>query len=448
MKNIVIVFILIFLVAFTVKGQETTKLHPLLPVSDFEFLKQLTSDVLDSSQVLPVEKIPGRTGFNNTGGPLIVPGGRGCYPAFWIRDYAMSLECGFIPASSQKHMLLLAASTQNGQTWITQGGSMVPLGAIADHIRPEDSLPVYFPGTYDVDKQGIPEYGWFPPYCDQFYFIHMAYVYVKTTSDLKILSGEINEMPLSARLEMAFEVPPVRRGSDIVYTTDNFRGVDFGFRDVIQITGDLCFPTILKFRAANEMAELFEKTGNSEKAAWYRTISENIKSSFVALFQDESGMLLASTGKSKQPDVWSTALAAYFHLLEGQSLKKACHCLSQAYKQGVLSYHGNIRHILTTDDFSAETAWEVSLAKKNTYQNGAYWGTPAGWVCYAISLDDYNAAKKLADEYVNDLRENDFRKGGEYGAPYECFHPSGHKQNPVYLATVACPYIVFKTLNE
>ncbi|MGV8096103.1 MAG: hypothetical protein AB2L24_29985 [Mangrovibacterium sp.] len=345
-------------------------------------------------------------------------------------------------------MLLLTASTQCDQTWITPGGSMVPLGAIADHIRIDDSLPIYFPGTYDTQKQGNKKFGMFPPYCDQFYFIDMAYWYIKSTSDPEILREEINGIPLISRLEMAFKVPPTRKDSHIIFTTDEYRGVDFGFRDVITITGDLCFPSLLKFRAANEMAEIFEMLGNKNKAGEYREISAKIKSAVPALFLDERGMLRASTGKSNQADVWSTAFAVYLNVPEGKNMDKSCRCLAGAFKNGTLSYKGNIRHILTSDDFSDSTAWEFSLAKKNTYQNGAYWGTPVGWVCYAISKTDAGLAQKLAAEYIAELRENDYRKGEEYGAPYECFHPSGHRQNPVYLATVTCPYSVFRLMKK
>ncbi len=114
-----------------------------------------------------------------------------------------------------------------------------------------------------------------------------------------------------------------------------------------------------------------------------------------------------------------------------------------------MAYKGNIRHVITTDDFNDSTSWEISLATKNTYQNGAYWGTPTGWVCYAISMVDINVARQLASEYIEELKENDFRKGDQFEAPYECFHPNGHKQNPVYLTSVTCPYAAFKKLlNE
>jgi hypothetical protein len=415
----------------------------ILSESNFNFLKEITKDVIDSSRIYPGQTIPGGYGPNNTGGVLIRPGGRDCYPSFWIRDYAMSLESGFISNEEQKHMLLLTASTQCDQPWITKGGSMVPYGAIADHIRIDDSLPIYFPGTYSYTDQGNKTFGTFPPYDDQYFFIHMAHSYIQTTSDTGILTKKINDRTLIERLEAAFRVPPSRPDNHIVYTTDDYRGVDFGFRDAIVITGDLCFTSILKYRASNELARMFEMAGDKSRSSYYRAIAGKIKAAIPELFQDKRGMLHSSTGKSSQADVWGTGLAVYLDILQGDSRDKACRFLADAYRNGYLSYNGNIRHILTIDDFDDSTAWETSLAKKNTYQNGAYWGTPTGWVCYAIAKADFALAQRLAGEYIKDLRKNDFRKGDGSGAPWECFHPSGHRQNPVYMTTVSCPFIVF-----
>lgn len=36
---------------------------------------------------------------------------------------------------------------------------MVPCGAIADHIRIDDGLPIFYPGTYSYEKQGVSEFG-------------------------------------------------------------------------------------------------------------------------------------------------------------------------------------------------------------------------------------------------------------------------------------------------
>ncbi|ULQ50741.1 hypothetical protein [Flavihumibacter fluvii] len=417
----------------------------LLSKDDVSYLEALTKAVLDSSRILPGQLISKDFGPNTTGGTLIRPGGRDCYPAFWIRDYAMSLESGMISGKEQKHMLHLAAATQCDQTFITKNGSLVPAGAIADHIRIDDGQPIYFPGTYDFEEQGNKIYGMTPPYDDQFFFIHMAYFYVSTTRDIQFLLNDVNGIRLTDRLETAFKVPPSRKDNHIVYSTDDYRGVDFGFRDAIVLTGDLCFSSILKFRAAKELAEIFGLVHDQSKAVKYREIAEKIRKSIPGLFLDQRGMLLASTGKSRQPDVWATALAVYLGVLEEGIQKKTCQFLADAYKKGILAHHGNIRHILTIDDYNHSTAWEVTSVEKNTYQNGAYWGTPTGWVCFAIARAHLPLARKLAKEYIADLRINDFRKGIGFGGPFECFYPPGYQQNPVYLTTVSCPYAVFKS---
>jgi len=78
---------------------------------------------------------------------------------------------------------------------------LVPYGAIADHIRVDDGMPIYFPGTYIYEDKGVPEFGILPPISDQFFFIHMAYTYVITTSDTAFLRSEVNGMTLIQRLD-------------------------------------------------------------------------------------------------------------------------------------------------------------------------------------------------------------------------------------------------------
>lgn len=441
MKNISSLMFFLFL--FLVLNAQEFKTKRLLSTEDFNYLKGLTRAVMDSSRIYPGQIISKDFGANATGITLIRPGGRGTYPAYWIRDYAMSIETGFVSMEEQKQMLLLTAATQCDQTWISSSGSMIPVGSIADHIRIDDSKPIFFPGTYNYSSQGGKTWGMTPPYCDQYYFIHMAYQYIAGSKASHFLLKEINGMRLIDRLEIAYKVAPTKLEGVLVNTTDDFRGIDFGFRDVINITGELCFPSLLKYKASLELSELFNLLQRNDKSKFYQNIAVKLKQQIPAVFSDARGMLLASTGKGKQADVWSTSLAVYLGIMEGDQQKKSCQFLRDAYLKGSLAKNGNIRHILTTDDYSDSTAWEFSLAKKNSYQNGAYWGTPTGWICYAIAKVDIAAAKKLAKEYIDDLRTGDYRKGAEFGAPWECYN-SDKPQNAVYLATVGCPFIVFK----
>jgi hypothetical protein len=100
MKNIFLVFVgLLFLTG--AKGQASNN-NNLLSSADMSYLEQLTRDVMDSARINPGQKISDDFGVNNTGIVLIRPGGRSSYPAYWIRDYAMSVESGFVTPNEQK----------------------------------------------------------------------------------------------------------------------------------------------------------------------------------------------------------------------------------------------------------------------------------------------------------------------------------------------------------
>lgn len=442
MKKVTFIF-LVLLIHFSVKSQPNQE-QGLLSAEDFNFLQQMTKDVVERSRVYPNQTVNKEFGSNNSGGVLIKPGGSEAYPAFWIRDYAMSIESGFIPVNEQKHMLLVAASGQCDQTWISDGGCMIPIGAIPDHIRLDDSRPIYFPGTYDYKGQGNKKWGMMPPYCDQYFFIDMAYFYTKSSASTHLLKEKIKGVKLIDRIEMAYKTPPTKQDGVMVYATEDFRGVDFGFRDVITITGELCMPSLLKYKASLELAELFTLLKKRDKAETYRLNAARLKVEIPLHFSDSRGMLLASTGKSNQVDIWSTVMAIYYGIIEGEQVLNASRAITDGYKKGLLAKSGNIRHIFIGEDFSEKSAWEKSLVRKGDYQNGGYWGTPTGWVCYVMAKTDPAAAKQLAKEYIDNLRAGDFRKGGNFGEPWECYNLEA-PQNSIYMTTVTSPYTVFKS---
>jgi hypothetical protein len=244
-------------------------------------------------------------------------------------------------------------------------------------------------------------------------------------------------------LEQAYQMPPSHPRSHLVQVDETNRGVDFGFRDAIYITGKLCYASLLKYQAAKQIAYLYGKMGNKSMSLRYQQEANLLKISIVSTFIDARGMLRASTGMSGQADVWATSLAINLGVLTGKSRLKAAQYLRDAYLRGELSQKGNIRHVIKSDDFSATSAWEKSVVPINTYQNGAYWGTPVAWVCQAIAYVDLPSAQKLAKEFIQELREGDFRKGDTFGSPWECFNDK-LTQNPVYLTSVAVPLIIFK----
>lgn len=418
----------------------------LLSEEDMTFLLDIAKAVVEESRVRPGEKV-GEIGPNITGGTVIRPGGRACYPAFWIRDYAMSLESGLVTIAEQRHMLLLTASHQQDAEWPLPSGSLVTPGSIPDHIS-FGNKPIFYPGTLeDYEGQGGPNWGYLPALDDAFFFVHMAALYVQQTGDASILEETVRGKSLFTRLEEAYAMPPARSESGLVYADKDRRGVTFGFVDTVTHTGDLFFCSLLKYRAALELAELAGRVGDTDGQARYQSAAGALRAALNTIFITDTGLYRASTGVSSQPDVWGTAFGVYIGALTPENERKACETLAAAAREDTLAWRGNIRHVLTSDDFSTETAWERCLATRNTYQNGAYWGTPMGWVCYAIARVDPEGASALAREYVGELREGDFRKGPEHGSPWECMHPeNGHRQNPVYMTSVTCPLAAFQRM--
>ena len=419
---------------------------PLLSPDDMAFLTGMAKATLESSRVAP-EAMVGKVGPNTSGGTLIRPGGREDYPAFWIRDYAMSVECGIVPEEEQLHALRYTAAHQVDREITLPTGGVLPVGSIADHIS-FGGVPIFFPGILeDYDKQGGPQWGMLPSLDDQFYFVRMAALYLKAVGKPDFLKEEINGRPLIDRLEASYAMPPSDPDTGVVRVSEKNRGVNFGFFDSITHTGDLFFASVLKYRAALDLANLFDALGRVDSAQKYRDAAARLHDAMPRIFKADHGILRASTGQSAQPDVLDTAFAVYVGALPPDVEKAASEGLAAALKKGTIAWKGGIRHVPTDADFSDKSAWEKALSAKNQYQNGAYWDTPTGWVCFAVAKVDPAAAKSLAKDLVTELREGDFRKGEQYGSPWECFHPDkNHRQNPIYLASVTAPLDAFQRM--
>jgi glycogen debranching enzyme len=435
---------IVSLTILLLSGTSTVAIEPMLSKEDTAFLKEIVEAVLQESRVAPGASVAG-AGPNTSGGTLIRPGGRDDYPAFWIRDYAMSLDAGLITIAEQRHALFVTATHQPDEEIKLPTGAVLPPGSIPDHVS-FGGVPIFFPGVLqDYDLQGGGQWGQLPSLDDQFFFVHMASEYLRQSSDAAFLKKAVRGKPLLQRLAEAYAMPPSRPGTGLVYTTEEIRGVNFGFFDTVVHTGDLFFASLLKFRAARELATLCEAAGQPDQSRTYREEADRLRQAFIPVFQLSNGWFRASTGLSAQIDVWGTAFAVYIGALAPEAERAACAALAKALRKETIAWKGSIRHVPTDADFGPASAWERAYAAKNRYQNGAYWPTPTGWVCFAVAKVDKGLAQKLAREYLEELREGDFRKDAEHGSPWECMHPDGqHRQNPVYLTSVTAPLAAFQ----
>ena len=422
-----------------------------LPKADCDFLRDMTHDVVEASRVRPGSNGGGRWPLTNSCGFTLITPGKDTYTAFWIRDFSMAVDSGFISAEELRNHLRLICKAQNGPVELKlANGLHVPAWAIPDHIN-YDGRPTYYPGTYaSGHDQGTGTFGRLPPIDDHYEFVHIAYKYWKVSGDAAVFGVEDNGVTVFERLARAFACPTIDPETGLAETTEGDRAVGFGFCDAEIHTGRLLFASLLRYRAAGELAELAKTLGRHERVAGYRQIQKTIRANLTRTFGDltrEDGWLRASTGLSSQPDVWGTLFALRLGVLDRSRAPAARKTVGDAVRRGTITLEGGVRHVPTDRDFSQTTAWERSLSARNTYQNGAYWHTASGWLIEALWRKDRPLALHLFGEMMSHLRAQDFRKGHGYGAPWECYGPNGQaRQNAVYMASVALPYGILKSL--
>ena len=75
-----------------------------------------------------------------------------------------------------------------------------------------------------------------------------------------------------------------------------------------------------------------------------------------------------------------------------------------------IEYQGAVRHVPSDRYFSAEKCWESAVSAVNTYQSGAFWHTPTGWLVEALQETDPDLARQVARRFMRHLREGDFRR--------------------------------------
>ncbi len=414
--------------------------------ADLAFLRDLARDVVAASRVEPGRKV-GDASTNSCGFTLIMPGGRGGYPAFWIRDFAMSLGSGFITADEMQNHLRLVARCQNGPTARPLShGLVVPPFAIPDHIN-FDGGAVFYPGTYSSgDDQGTGAYGVLPPVDDHYEFIHIAWALLQATGRTDFLDESIGGMTLLERLTAAFAAPATDPETGLVVTDEARRAVGFGFCDAIHFTGKILFPSLLRYRAAGQLAEFHQRLNQPERTRHYRTIQQQISEHLAPTFGEPArlkGWLQAATVVGRQADVWGTAYALHLGALRGDAAGRATETLIDAVRRGTITFEGAVRHVPTDGNASTNSAWErTANVPIDSYQNGAYWHTPTGWLISALRQKDPEIALRVFGDYLAHLRQHDFRRGPGKAAPWECFHPKGNTQNGVYMTSVTLPLSV------
>lgn len=402
--------------------------QPVLSDSDTAFLHDQARRIVASARLAP-------GGRNRTPYVMHVPGGNMGYPAFWVRDAVMMLGSDLVAVSDLEDWIRLMCSVIRNRDWHVRPGVVVPAYALPDHIN-FDGRATFYPGSLETgSKQGGAPWGKYPPLDDHFYFIQAVYEHWKLSGNTALLKKKMTtafgRMRLLKLCERAYRVAPVDPKSGLCVAGDihTENAKDFGFCDAESKSGKLLFPSILRFTAARELAELFRATGNPRKAKAFEKDAASIRQAIAPAFL-HADWLYSATGVGHQPDVWGSAFAVYSGALDPETARTVALSLARAYREKTAVREGCVRHILADD------AWQVTLSPRGEYQNGGYWGTATGWYIAAINTVDQAAARDMGRDYIQFLRTHE---------AWEWFNPdTGKHNNPLYVATVALPYVCLR----
>ena len=425
---------------------------PVLSRTDEAFLKDQARRIVESARLVK----GGSSGKwrNTTPYDLHVPGGNMGYPAYWVRDSVMMLGGDFISRTELEGWIRVIVSTLRGpREWTVRPGVVVPPYAVPDHVN-FNGLPTFYPGNYETgDKQGGAPWGKYPPLDDHFYFIGAVFEHWKMTGSPDLFKSTMkttfSEERLADLCEKIYRVAPADPATGIVTAGDveKENAKDWGFSDAESKSGKLLFPTVLKYQAAGRLARLFEAAGEPAKAKVYRDDAVRIKAAIPKVFfhaapGSSDGWLHSATEVGNQPDVWGSAFAVYCGAVEGTIARKVAQSLNRAFREKTGIRQGCVRPILTTDKVN-QGGWQISISKVGTYQNGGYWGMPTGWAIAAIATVDPGAAAGMARDFVANWRAH-MRPDGITEA-WEWANPdTGENSNPLYVATIALPYLSLK----
>jgi hypothetical protein len=320
------------------------------------------------------------------------------YEAFWLRDYEYTLEGS---ASSYSDEELAAACRLFVRNLRSDGAGV-------DCVK-FDGTPIYQPGFGSMGRNPVADGSQFT--------VGVAWHTYQRTKSAELLNEILD--PLIKAMGAVPRNPETR----LVHITPeaDWDRCPYGFTDTARKQGDVFFCSLLYVQACRQLTGLLHSAGREDGSRRWKKEGTQVAESVRDVFWDPRiGLFRAATIKCREHDVWGSAFAVYLGVADAQQAKRISAYFKTHYAE--LVQHGQIRHL------PGGMYWEEGCAR-DTYQNGAYWATPAGWFVYALDLTD----PELADRTIVDMVTH-FR---QFGACEWIF--GKQRKLPHYLASAALP---------
>ncbi len=333
---------------------------------------------------------------------LYHPDGSGNYRGIWCRDFAYITDN--VPE------LLPPAEIKDAYYYLIR------------HQRADGGMPS------SVSREGKPGYitvgkSEFTDSDNSQFAVKIAYDYYKYTGDIELFASTID------RLKRAMDFVP-RSSVGLVWIDPDNLHTGYGFTDLVLKSGNELFSSLLYWEACREMAEVYHELGQKRLEDDFLERTRFIEKNINVLWNDEIGAFHAATIDERKIDIWGNAYLVYIGFPVGDKLKKIQGFLVENYDR--YTYKGQVRHLLK-DEYWEKVVYRVP---KDTYQQGAYWGTASGWVIYALAREDANLASRMVDEMIDSYQTQ---------GVYECVNIHYTKVKD-YVASIVNPVGAIKRL--
>eukprot|EP00759_Apiculatamorpha_spiralis_P050201 PhF_6_TR4523/c0_g1_i2/m.6326 len=349
------------------------------------FLKSATSDLLLKC------KIPSTV----LGTSLFTPDASASYGAQWTRDFAYMVDyAGDILLQNNTigfDVLSAINATMYGQRMD---------GCMPDRVQ-SDGVAVMGPGPANA------------PFADHAWD-NQAFAGVLVTSYLKAVERwnpqklkEAKDYFCTVAEPRLFKALKFQNISSIglVYNDEVSPNCTYGFTDTVRKTGDLLFTSLVTYDAAKRIHHYASLLGCGN-IAYYSSLMITIQSGVQTLRDNTTGMLFAASKSCRQIDVWGSLYAVSLKLLSPKHSQQVInYVVSQASN---IFLRGQVRHLVFPEVW--QQCFNGGCPTPGTYQNGAYWATPLGWILPV--LKEYgNQTQSLYNVIVHDVL-SDFETNG------------------------------------
>lgn len=346
-----------------------------------------------------------------------------------LQDLAMTAESGLLDAGTLKTGLLLFAGPgcMGPHSAEPDRKTRIPAYAVCGRLS-FTGEPFFFPGG---SGDGFAA----PPLDSNYYLISLAASYFRQGGDRSLLAAPAGGERLSRRLENIFDSYCVDRKNQLCRIDEPI--ADWGFCSSVRKSGYLLIPSLLRLRAAKDMAYILP-----EKADKYRRIAAVLSRTLENAFM-RGDYLISASGKCAQPDLHGCAFAVSSGALGETARERVCRFLLDMYRSKNASRGGYIRQVPLCDNYSPRSMWEDAGATEyGDGQNGGYWAAATGWYCRALSLISPGDARRLMDEFLAHTEKN-----LDDGAPYRFINgKSGKGSGRLCAVSAAMPYAAFREL--